>query len=50
MLLDVSYQNKNMDTHVMSGSNSDIRLVIAWEFTLVNNHNHGHNYAYGPLT
>ena len=37
-------------TYVMSGSNSDTRFMIAWEFTLVNNHNLGHNCAYGPLT
>ena len=50
MLLDMRYQNRYVDTHVMSGSNSDIRFVIVWKFTLVNNHNLGHNCAYGPLT
>ena len=50
ILLDMRYQNRHVDTHVMSGSNSDTRFVIAWEFTLVNNHNLGHNCAYGPLT
>ena len=50
ILLDMRYQNRHVDTHAMSGSNSDTRFVIAWEFTLVNNHNLRHNYAYGPLT
>ena len=50
MLLDMRYQNKHVNTHVMSGLNSDTIFVIAWEFTLVNNHNLGYNCTCGPLT
>ena len=50
MLLDMRYQNRHVDTYMMSGSNSGTRFVIAWEFTLVNNYSLGHNCAYGPLT
>ena len=50
MLLDMRYQNRHVDTHVMGGSNCDIRFVIAWIFTYVNNHNLGHNGTYSPLT
>ena len=50
ILLNMRYQNRNIDTHVMGGSNYEVRLVIAWKFTFVNNHCLGHNGAYGPLT
>ena len=50
MLLDMRYHNRYVDTHVMSGSNSDVRKVIVWRFTFVNNHYLGHNGAYDPLT
>ena len=50
MLLDMRYQNKHVDTHVMSGSNCDVKKVIAWRFIFVNNYYLGHNGAYGPLT
>ena len=50
MLLDMRYQNRHVDTHVMGGSNCDVRFVIAWIFTYVNNHNLEHDCAYGPLT
>ena len=50
ILLDMRYQNRHVDTHVMSASNSDVRIVIAWIFTLVNYHNLGHDGAYGPST
>ena len=50
MLLDMRYQNRHVDTHVMGGSNCDVRFVITRKFTFVNNHNLGRNGAYGPLT
>ena len=33
MLLDMRYQNRHVDTHVMGGLNSDVRFVIASVFT-----------------
>ena len=50
MLLNMRYQNRHMDTHVMGGLNCDVRFMIAWKFTLVNNHNLEYNGAYGSLT
>ena len=32
MLLDMRYQNRYVDTHVMDGSNNEVKYVIAWIF------------------
>ena len=50
MLLNMRYQNRYVDTQIMGGSNCDVRFVIVWKFTFVNNHNLGYNGAYGPLS
>ena len=44
------YQNRHVDTYVMSGKKGDIRFVITWKFILVNNHNLGYNGIHDPLT
>ena len=50
MLLDMRYQNRQVDTHMMGESNCDVRFVVVWKFTFVNNHNLRHNGTYSPLT
>ena len=36
ILLDMRYQSRHVDTHVVSGLNGDVRFVIAWKLTFVN--------------
>ena len=51
MLLDMRYQNKHVDTHVMGGSNIDVRFCDYADIQIiVNNHSLSYNGAYIPLT